>query len=253
MKSSALFGLWRSLLIYYAIPGRAAGWRRLYRPFISPGDLCFDLGAHVGSRSAAMLALGARVVAVEPQPDYAAVLKRLYGRIPNFTLVSQAVGQQPGRARLLVSTRKPTVSTLSPEWAAEVAKTPGFAGVAWDAQLETEATTLDALISEFGLPAFCKIDVEGSELDVLLGLSQPISALSFEYIPAAGERALQCLKRLQGLGTYHFNLVEGEKPHFSLAAWADGHTLAAKLESLPSSARAGEVFAQLQSAMNSAG
>ena len=253
MKSSALFGLARSLLVYYAIPGRAAGWRSLYRPFICPGDLCFDLGAHVGNRSASMLGLGAHVVAVEPQPDYAAVLKRLYGRNPNFTLVSQAVGQQLGRARLLVSTRTPTVSTLSPQWAAEVAKSPGFARVIWDAQLDTEVTTLDALISEYGLPAFCKIDVEGSELDVLLGLTHPILALSFEYIPAARERALGCLKRLQALGDYRFNLVEGERPQFSLQTWVASSTIAARLESLPRNARAGEVFARLHSAMSSAG
>ncbi len=234
--------------MYYAIPGRASGWRKLYLSFISPGDLCFDLGAHVGSRSAAILVLGARVVAVEPQPEYAGVLKRLYGRNPNFTLIAQAVGRQPGRSRLLVSTRTPTISTLSAEWATEVAKTPGFAGVAWDAHLDTEVTTLDALISKFGVPDFCKIDVEGSELDALLGLSQPIRALSFEYIPAAIERALQCLQRLQELGAYRFNLVEGEKPRFSLPDWVDRQTVAARLESLPRNARAGEVFAQLETA-----
>jgi FkbM family methyltransferase len=232
--------------MYYAIPGRAAGWRKLYRPFISPGDLCFDLGAHVGSRSATMLALGARVVAVEPQTDYAGLLQRLYGRNPRFTIVAKAVGKQPGRARLLVSTRTPTVSTLSTEWATEVAKTPGFARVAWDAYLDTEVTTLDALISEFGLPAFCKIDVEGSELDVLLGLTRPIQALSFEYIPAAIERTVQCLQRLQDLGAYRFNLVEGEKPSFLLPDWADRQTIATRMESLPRTARAGEVFALLR-------
>lgn len=231
--------------MYYAFPGRASGWRKLYRSFISPGDLCFDLGAHVGSRSAAMLAVGARVVAVEPQPDYAGVLERLYGRNPNFTLVAQAVGRQPGRARLLISTRTPTVSSLSPDWVARVSNTPGFTSVVWDAHLDAEVTTLDALISEFGLPAFCKIDVEGSELDVLLGLSQALPALSFEYIPAAIERALQCLQRLQELGAYRFNMVEGENPHFSLPDWADRETVAARLESLPRAARAGEVFAQL--------
>ena len=232
--------------MYYAIPGRAAGWRKLYSRLISPGDLCFDLGAHVGSRGRAMLALGARVVAVEPQPDFGQVLELLYGRNPNFTLVRQAVGRQPGRVELLVSTRTPTVSSLSPEWVEEVRRTPGFAHVAWDARLDSEVTTLDRLISEFGMPAFCKIDVEGSELDVLLGLNQPIAVSSFEYIPAAIERALACLRRLQDLGAYRFNLMEGEKPQFSLENWVAGSTVAARLESLPRNARAGEVFARIK-------
>ena len=41
---------------------------RLYGQFVRPGDLVFDVGAHVGDRIAAFRRLGARVVAVEPQP-----------------------------------------------------------------------------------------------------------------------------------------------------------------------------------------
>src|ERR1700691_2125052 len=40
----------------------------LYAPFISPGDLCFDVGANIGEKTEVFLALGARVVAFEPQP-----------------------------------------------------------------------------------------------------------------------------------------------------------------------------------------
>jgi len=42
--------------------------------------------------------------------------------------------------------------------------------------------TLDAAtIETFGKPFYCKIDVEGWELDVLKGLSQPIPLISFEF------------------------------------------------------------------------
>ena len=61
-------GLWRSLLMYYGIPGRQSRLRRCYGQFIRPGDLCFDIGAHVGNRLMAWRALDARIVAVEPQP-----------------------------------------------------------------------------------------------------------------------------------------------------------------------------------------
>ena len=37
------------------------------------------------------------------------------------------------------------------------------------------------MISRFGAPDFCKINVEGLELEVLRGLSRPVPALSFEY------------------------------------------------------------------------
>jgi hypothetical protein len=38
-----------------------------YRNFIRNGDLCFDIGANIGTRTEAFLELGAKVVAVEPQ------------------------------------------------------------------------------------------------------------------------------------------------------------------------------------------
>ncbi|MCK4784435.1 MAG: FkbM family methyltransferase [Desulfobacteraceae bacterium] len=36
-------------------------------------------------------------------------------------------------------------------------------------------------------PAFCKIDVEGDEFDVLQGLSRPIKAISFEFVSECPE------------------------------------------------------------------
>ena len=46
------WGVARSFAIYYA-PGRVRRLRRFYAPLIRQGDLCFDVGAHVGNRVAA--------------------------------------------------------------------------------------------------------------------------------------------------------------------------------------------------------
>ena len=65
-------GSLRSLRIYYGdAAARAAAMDGLYCRFVKPGDLVFDIGAHVGDRIAAFRRLGARVVAVEPQPALA--------------------------------------------------------------------------------------------------------------------------------------------------------------------------------------
>ena len=53
------WGIWRSLLLYYGVPFRQRRMRRLYAQFIKPGDLCFDVGAHVGNRLRAWDSLGA--------------------------------------------------------------------------------------------------------------------------------------------------------------------------------------------------
>ena len=50
------------------------------RQFLRPGDLYFDIGAHVGNRIRAARQIGARVVAVEPNPELTVFLKALVRR-----------------------------------------------------------------------------------------------------------------------------------------------------------------------------
>jgi FkbM family methyltransferase len=233
---SQQLGLIRSLLMYYGLPGRNGRLRHFYAQFIQPGDLCFDVGAHVGNRLRAWVGLGARVVAIEPQPQMMKWLKRLYGepeaasgRNPHITLLEQAVGAEAGTATLHISQRAPTVSTLSTAWMTAVQQDPSFHKVQWDTAVTVPVVTLDELIGRYGRPAFCKIDVEGYELEVLRGLLQPLPALSFEYIPAAIEIAIGCIERLGELGRYEFNYSPGESHQLQAAKWLTAMEMTAVL------------------------
>lgn len=236
-------GVLRSLLIYYAIPGRRRRMRRFYRQFVQPGDLCFDIGAHLGNHIRAWLDLGARVVAVEPQQHLLTWLERFYGRHPQVTLLPQAVGAAEGTAALYISQRTPTVSTLSASWMKLVGQDRSFADVVWETAVPVPVTTLDRLIEQYGRPAFTKIDVEGYELEVLQGLSQPLPALSFEYIAAVKEMTLSCLERLEQLGNYEFNYSTGESYRLVLPDWVDVAKAAGVLSQLAEGS--GDVYGRL--------
>ena len=245
MKAAQLYGLIRSAVIYRARPWKARRVIRFYRPLVQPGDLCFDIGAHIGDRTAAFRRLGARVVAVEPQPQFAAALRTLHGRDGDVTLIEAAIGAEAGRADLLISNRTPTVSTLNEAWADRVAKEPSFAGVTWDTRARVTVITLDNLIAEHGRPAFCKIDVEGHEAEVLRGLTQPIRALSFEYLPGARGAAEACVERLAALGDYAFNVSVSETMRLIFPEWRNGDAMTKWIGALPEDAPSGDIYARL--------
>lgn len=239
-------GLARSLVIYRARPWVIPRLARFYRGIVGPGDLAFDIGAHVGSRTRALLAAGARVVAVEPQALFRDFLRR--DLPPGAVLVEAAVGAEPGSARLAVSRLHPTVSSLAPGFAARMAAAPGFARVRWDAEETVAVVTLDALIAAHGRPRFVKIDVEGHEAEVLAGLSQPVPVIAFEALPAAPAVACAALARLAELGDYRFNLVAGERPAFALSDWQSAEGIRAALETQAARGRPGDVYARLADA-----
>lgn len=239
------YGIARSTVIYRGNLLKLRRARAFYRQFVQPGDLCFDIGAHVGDRLGHFLSLGARVVAVEPQPRLMAGLKRRFGDNPRVTLVDAAIGATCGKAKLAIDPAHPTVATLSSDYIAQAGASRGFRHVRWREEIDVEVTTLDELIAAHGLPAFCKIDVEGYEHVVLEGLSRPLPGLSLEYLPAALDPALVAIARLNSLGTYRFNRSAGESMALAMSRWLGAAEMGAELKRLPAEEKAGDVYAFL--------
>ena len=238
-------GVLRSLRIYYGSWQRHAAMDRLYAGFIEPGDLVFDIGAHVGDRVAAFRRLGARVVAVEPQPLLVKTLKLLYGRDRSVVIEPVAVGRDQGELVLKLNLDNPTVSTASDAFIRAARRAPGWQGEQWIDRIAVPMTTLDALIARHRTPAFVKIDVEGYEAEALAGLTGPVAALSFEFTTIQREVALVCLERCAALGYARFNAAIGEEQIFAFAEWRSREEIAAWIRALPPAANSGDIYAAM--------
>lgn len=212
-------GILRSVAAYYWKPFNKRKLMKFYGQFVEPGSLCFDIGAHLGNRTNAWLALGAKVIAVEPQPICFNYMKQKFAGNKAAILLELAVGERAGYAEMHISAATPTVSTLAnPEWRQIINEDTPYE-VKWEKQQQVKIVTLDNLITQYGMPAFCKIDVENYELEVLLGLSQPIPALSFEFYPATIQNTIKCINRLEILGEYEYNWSTAESQQFNTASW----------------------------------
>ena len=238
-------GVLRSLRIYYGDGERRAAMDLLYGEFIRPGDLVFDVGAHVGDRIAAFRRLQARVVAIEPQPALIKTLKLIYGRDNAVAIEPVAVGRGVGTLELKLNVDNPTVSTASEAFVAAADGAPGWAGQTWTRSIRVPVTTLDALIARHGTPTFIKIDVEGFEAEALAGLTRQVAALSFEFTTIQRDVAAAAIERCAALGYGRYNAALGENLTLVHDRWQSAQEIARWLAALPVEANSGDIYARL--------
>ena len=238
-------GVLRSIAMYYWKPFNKKRLMAFYAPFVKENALCFDIGAHLGNRTNAWEALGARVIAMEPQPQCMGFLKKKFGNSKKVVLLQKAVGAKEGTATFHVSELTPTISTMATsDWRQAMAENTSFK-VTWDQQLEVEVVTLDQLITTYGIPSFCKIDVEDFEMEVLKGLSIPLPVLSFEYYTPTLFRVFECLDLLDALGEYEYNWSFGESQVFNSETWLSRLEMREIFENYTIEDRSGDVYARI--------
>jgi FkbM family methyltransferase len=185
--------------------------RSLYSQFIRPGDLVFDVGANIGAKTELFLSLGARVIAFEPQAGCCREISARAGGNKRLTVVNKAVGAKEGVATLHL-TSYTGVASLLPNW---------DHGLKILETITVPVTTLDIAIEQFGVPGFCKVDVEGFETEVLRGLSHTISNFSLEYHTGLQDikNINDCVDILAERQKYEVNFTGQEGAFFLSERW----------------------------------
>lgn len=213
--------------------------KKFLSPFIKCGDLVFDVGANIGNKTAVFASLDAHVVAIEPQKSCAAYLKKRFRNNNSIIILETALGSSEGTAELNICEEDPTISTISEKW---IQKGRFSHTHLWNQKELIPVATLDTIISQFGVPRYIKIDVEGYEKEVLKGLSIPCEYISFEYTKEFFEDAIDCLTYLETLGTFELNCSLGESQKLYLSEWTDKQGLIYCLQSIDEINLWGDIF-----------
>lgn len=189
--------------------------RQFYSDLLSRGPvLCFDVGANIGRVSEVLLELGHEVIAFEPQPRCIREIQARCSRKDHLHIERCALGDTPGKLSLFVR-ESSGQSSLRKSWEGQITSS-----------IEVPVSTLDKAIGQFGIPQYCKIDVEGWEIQVLHGLSRPIPLISFEFHQSEGfmDEADACLDYLSSLATISVNITPREESRLALDEWVDRPT-----------------------------
>ena len=238
-------GIVRSLRIYYGHRARAAAMDRLYGRFVQRGDLVFDVGAHVGDRIASFRRLGARVVAVEPQPALVKVLRLIYGRAADVMIEAVAVGRSSGTTELMINPDNPTVSTASRGFRQRRPRCARLGSTALDedgTSAGDDARCADRTARRAGLHQDRRRRLRGG------GIGRPVAAgqsavVRVHHDPA--RRRARLHRTLHRARLYALQRRARREPDFVHADWVDGAAIARWLTELPHEANSGDVYAAI--------
>ncbi|HEU4993645.1 MAG TPA: FkbM family methyltransferase [Gemmatimonadaceae bacterium] len=183
----------------------------LYRSLLPAGALCFDVGANIGEVSEAMLTAGARVVAFEPNPAVWPELLARCAHHPGFAWIPAGAGSASGLVTLFARDSHGQTS-MRADWEG---------GDPHARDTTVPMVTLDAAIAKYGAPYYCKIDVEGWELEVLKGLTHRVPLISIESHTTDEYLAdtHACLAHLARVGGAEINVAAGETRRMVFPEW----------------------------------
>lgn len=190
--------------------------KNLLEGVIRQGDLVFDIGAFVGSRTSLFSSMGARVVAVEPQPVCLDILRKRFRKNLDISIVAGLVSRSPGETNLWIDDQVPEIASVRREWLCH-GPTKAKGGRVYP--LRVESHTIDALIDAFGKPKYIKIDAEGHEVEILQGLSCACDFISFEIHRDDRQKLIAGIKEVKRLGLYKANLSLGDSNAFVFSQW----------------------------------
>lgn len=197
---------------------------------VKPGQVFYDIGANVGFFSiiaARLVGPTGQVCSFEPLPQNAAAIRRnaeLNG-LAHLRPFEIALGSESRTEQLMVT-----------EWDGGSALTTSAVAVSAIDQKAVAVRPLDEVIATEGLrpPNFVKIDVEGAEEDVLLGMRETLRTARpiLLYEVDDGDKAV-FERRWTDLDAWVASRgyqVERLEPSYPGLKWQVGHTLALPLD-----------------------
>lgn len=155
---------------------------------LGPKDVAVDLGANAGEFTVPMARTGAQVLAFEPDPHAAGLLRAAVQSFENVEIFEVAAGVEAGEATLFrhaAFTRDPDRRSKSSSLFGEKRN------VGAEGALSVTVVDFPAFLAELGPVALMKVDIEGAEVPLLEAMfARGLAAQVAQIFVETHERAL---------------------------------------------------------------
>ncbi len=172
--------------------------------------LIYDVGAHKGEDTEFYLKKGFRVVAIEAMPEFCESISNRFSEYVKsgaLSVVNLAVSNSPGDISFYVDDRVSEWGTTNQDWS-ERNKNFG-AGVG--RALTIRAAKLADILKEHGIPRYCKIDIEGNDLEALASLenlSELPQFVSIESDKSSWKKLIEEFETFERLGYRKYRIID---------------------------------------------
>lgn len=218
----------------------------VYSIFDLQDKIVYDIGTADDGVESFLRSGAKKVIGIEPGKKFYKRIYRKYRNNEKVKLLNIAVGEEDTKKEMIVC-NSGYFSTFSEDQVRIVKENEASKNLEFYKKEEVKMLKLDTIIEENGIPYFCKIDVEGYELQVLKGLSKKIPIISFEYNTSLIKNAEKCILLLEELGEYEYNFTERLRVDMKLDEWVGPLEMVKALNTLNYDEMAyGDVYARLK-------
>lgn len=179
-------------------------------PIPSTAKLIYDIGMHNGDDTAYYLHQGHRVIAIEPDPSLVSkATSRFSGPLSTgqLTILNVAIASQDGHMDFWINDDNSLLNSFNHAMATREGARAHV--------IRVETRSIGSIITEFGIPDYLKVDIEGYDLVCVNGLSPsalpPYISVESEAVGEGealdDQRALATLEALSKLGYCKFKLI----------------------------------------------
>ena len=172
--------------------------------------LIYDVGAHKGEDTEFYLKKGFRVVAIEASPEFCAMLEQKlekFVREGQLKILNVAVSSAAGPIDFYIDDSVSAWGTTNEDWV----KRNISLGAGRTRKVRVEARPLIDIVNEYGVPRYCKIDIEGNDLDALkslIGAPDVPRFISIESEKRDWGRLMEEMLTFHGLGYSRYKVID---------------------------------------------